>query len=154
MLSTSTRPPAALYRLRLRMTALAAALVLAGCAQLPDLGPQPTPKSTDAFQAAASMQAPQAQWPVEQWWTGYGDAQLNTLIAEALADAPDLAAAAARLQRAEAVAEIAGAANKPQVSANASVSADKLSYNHLIPRSPSSARLLRTLVLGVGGPMD
>lgn len=123
----STPPSPALHRLRMPLSALGAALFLAGCAQLPDLGATPQPKPAQAFQSSASLTAPSAQWPAEQWWTAYGDAQLNALIAEALADAPDLAAAAARLQRADAVMQITGAASKPQVSANASVTDDKLS---------------------------
>lgn len=137
----STPPSPALHRLRMPLSALGAALFLAGCAQLPDLGATPQPKPAQAFQSSASLTAPSAQWPAEQWWTAYGDAQLNALIGEALADAPDLAAAAARLQRADAVMQITGAASKPQVSANASVTGDKLSYNHLIPRSPATEGL-------------
>ena len=137
----STPPAPALPGLRLSLSTLGAALFLAGCAQLPELGGMPQPKSAAAFQSSASLASPSAHWPTEQWWTAYGDAQLNALIDEALADAPDLAAAAARLQRADAVLQITGAANQPQVSANASVSGDKLSYNHLIPRSPATEGL-------------
>ena len=137
----STPPSPALPRLRMPLSLLGAALLLAGCAQLPDLGATPQPKSVEAFQSTTSLKAPSAQWPAEQWWTAYGDAQLNALIAEALADAPDLAAAAARLQRAEAVAQITGASSKPQVSAHASVTGDKLSTNHLIPSSPATEGL-------------
>lgn len=135
---TCTLPSTALHRLRMPLTGLGAALFLVGCAQLPDLGVTPQPQSVEAFQSKASLKAPTAHWPADQWWTAYGDAQLNALVAEALADAPDLAAAAARLQRADAVLQITGSANKPQVSANASVTGDKLSYNHLIPRSPAT----------------
>ena len=138
MLPRSTRPFPARHRLTMPLTTLGAALFLAGCAQFPDLGATPQPKAADAFQSTASLTAPTTQWPTDQWWTAYGDAQLNALIDEALADAPDLAAAAARLQRADAVMQITGAANKPQVSANASVTGDKLSYNHLVPRSPAT----------------
>lgn len=138
---SSTPPWTALHRLRMPLTGLGAALFLAGCAQFPDLGATPQPKSAEAFQSTASLTAPSAHWPAEQWWTAYGDAQLNALIAEALADAPDLAAAAARLQRADAVMQITGSATKPQVSANASITGDKLSYNHLIPRSPATEGL-------------
>ena len=136
-----TLPSTALDRLRMPLSALGAALFLAGCAQLPDLGATPRPQSVEAFPSTVSLKAPSAPWPAEQWWTAYGDAQLNALIAEALADAPDLAAAAARLQRADAVVQITGAASQPQVSANASVTGDKLSYNHLVPRSPATEGL-------------
>ncbi|WP_287877155.1 efflux transporter outer membrane subunit [Acidovorax sp.] len=141
MLHHSTQPAPTSRRLTWPLTTLGAALFLAGCAQLPDLGATPQPQSADTFQSTASLQAPSALWPAEQWWSAYGDAQLNALIDEALADAPDLAAAAARLQRADAVMQITGSANQPQVSANASVTGDKLSYNHLIPRSPATEGL-------------
>lgn len=141
MPSTSTRPPAAFYPLRVPMTAVAVALVLTGCAPLPHLGAAPQPKSVQAFHSPNSLKAPDAQWPADRWWMAYGDAQLDALIDEALADAPDLAAAAARLQRADAAMAMAGAANKPRVSAHASVTSDKLSYNHLIPRTPATEGL-------------
>lgn len=138
MLHHSTQPAHASRRLTQHLTALSAGLFLAGCAQLPDLGAAPQPKSADAFQSSASLQAPNAQWPATQWWLAYGDSQLNALIEEALRDAPDLQAASARLQRAEAFTQLAGSALKPQVSANAGISADKLSYNHLVPRTPAT----------------
>ncbi|MDY0106140.1 MAG: efflux transporter outer membrane subunit [Giesbergeria sp.] len=140
MIHRST-PPSPLRRRTLPLTALGAALFLAGCAQLPDLGATPQPKTADAFQSTVSLTAPSAAWPADQWWSAYGDAQLNALIDEALTDAPSLAAAAARLQRADAVLQITGSANQPQVSANASVTGDKLSTNHLIPRSPATEGL-------------
>ena len=43
------------------------------------------------------------------WWTSYADPQLNALIAEALAGAPSLAQAEARLRQAEAIAQQVGA---------------------------------------------
>lgn len=128
-------PAPALLRLALPLQALGAVWFLAGCAQLPDLGAAPQPRPAEAFLSAVSLQAPTVDWPVDRWWTAYGDAQLNALIDEALAGSPDLAAAAARLQRADAVAQLAGSALKPQLSANASITEDKLSYNYLTPRA-------------------
>lgn len=111
------------------------ALMLAGCAQLPTQDRLVQPRPASAYQAAASLQAPPAPWPLERWWTAYGDAQLDTLIDEALRDSPDLQAVAARLRRAEAFSQVAGAPLLPQVSAAASISEQKLSYNHLTPRA-------------------
>jgi len=135
MLQRPTLPAPALHRLAVPLKALGATLLLAGCAQLPDLGAAPQPKTPEAFPSTASMKAPAADWPAERWWGVYGDPQLNALIDEALAGSPDLAVAAARLQRADAVAQLAGSALKPQVSANASFSEDQLSSNHLTPRA-------------------
>lgn len=130
---SSLLSPPALQRLTAPLTAVCAAVFLAGCAQLPNLGEAPPLKPVHAFESRASLQAPTADWPADQWWTLYGDPQLNALIDEALAGSPDLAAATARLQRAEAMTQVAGSAMKPQVSANASLSEDKLSYNYLTP---------------------
>lgn len=125
-------------RLHLPLTVMSAALFATGCAQLPDLPSLAVVKTADAFQSSDSFKATQANWPLDQWWTVYGDSQLNALIDEALSDSPDLAMASARLQRAEAYTQLADSALKPQVSANAAISADKLSYNHLVPRTPAT----------------
>lgn len=135
MIQRHTLYSPALRRLTLPFGSLCAALLTAGCAQLPDLGESPRLQPASAFQAAVSLQAPQAAWPTAQWWAAYGDPQLSALIDEALATSPDLAVASARLQRAQAMTQIAGSALQPQVNANASFSADKLSYNHLTPRA-------------------
>ncbi len=134
MFRHNTPPSSAGHRVRRPLTVLCSALVLAGCAQLPDMGKLVQPRTSDAFQSQASLTAPAAQWPTEKWWVAYGDPQLDALIDEALRDAPDLAAASARLQQADAVMQMTGSALKPQLSANAAVTEDKLSYNFLTPR--------------------
>ena len=116
-----------------RPLALAAALLLAGCAQLPALGPAAQPREAAGFATQATFDAPATEWLAERWWTAYGDAQLDALIEEALAGAPTLAAATARLQQAQAMTQVAGAANRPQVSANAAASLDNLSSNFMTP---------------------
>jgi NodT family efflux transporter outer membrane factor (OMF) lipoprotein len=81
----------------------------------------------------AAFDAPATAWPLDRWWSAYGDPQLDALIDEALADSPSLAAAEARLRQAQAMTQAAGSANKPQVSANAAISQEKLSSNFLTP---------------------
>ena len=138
------------------LTAVCAALLLQACAQLPDLGERPQSQPVDAFASTASLQAPKADWPVDAWWTVYGDAQLNALIDEALRGSPDMAAATARLQRAQAMTELSNSALKPQVSANAAISEDKLSYNYLTPRSmtPSGMNDYGRVTLNVQWELD
>ncbi len=53
------------------------------------------------------------EWPREDWWRRYGDAQLDALIADGLAGAPTLAAARARIAAREAAAGVARAALLP-----------------------------------------
>lgn len=113
----------------------ALALVVTGCAQIPPLGPQASIKEGQSYAADRSFSAEATRWPDERWWQAYGDQQLDALIAEALLDSPDLAAAGARLRRAEAVGQVTGAALLPQVSANGSLTQQKQSYNYLTPRN-------------------
>lgn len=106
---------------------------LGGCAMIPDLGRAPTLKPMEQLGSAQSLAAPVTAWPADSWWQAYQDTQLDALIGEALRDAPDLAMALARLRRAGAAVQGAGAALMPEVTGNAAVTTEKQSYNHLIP---------------------
>ncbi|WP_374315952.1 efflux transporter outer membrane subunit [Aquabacterium sp.] len=141
---------------RIKATALSVVLALAGCAQLPASEQASQMKAPDALRADRALAGPQADWPTDTWWTAYGDAQLNALIDEAFAGAPDLAVAAARLRQAEAVTEVTGAANKPQVNANVQITEQKLSYNYLYPKdySPSGWTDYGTATLDFNWQLD
>ncbi|WP_081768797.1 efflux transporter outer membrane subunit [Herbaspirillum sp. RV1423] len=117
------------------LSALAlATLTLAGCAQFSDLGPRAEPKAIDAYQTAQSLNGAAAvAWPDDNWWTIYGDRQLDALMGEALRGAPSMAVARARLLKAEGVAQQQGAALLPQVTGNASLDRMKQSYNNGVP---------------------
>ena len=93
------RPPLS----AIALTALLPAL-LAGCVGTPQLGPKPAPapiSSYAASQSLAPLVAATAQWPAQDWWQAYNDPQLTALIEEALAGAPDVAVALARLHQAQ-----------------------------------------------------
>lgn len=75
-----------------------------GRLRLPSLGLE-LMKSVASYETTRTFSAPTTTWPSERWWSGYGDAQLDALIEEALRDAPDMATASARLRRAEAIAD-------------------------------------------------
>lgn len=107
--------------------------LLAGCAAVPDLGPAPVPAAPESFASAASFADAQGQWPAEGWWHGFGDAQLDALIDEGLADSPDVAIAAARVRAADAMARQAGAALLPRVGAEGSAGGVQQSKNLGIP---------------------
>jgi NodT family efflux transporter outer membrane factor (OMF) lipoprotein len=96
---------------------LSGLLLVAGCAA-PDLGPLAQLHGANALEAKASLgkvALSAAAWPTEQWWQRYGDAQLNTLIDEALRLSPSLKMAQARVRQAEAIAGRAEAASAPQL---------------------------------------
>ena len=128
----NTYRPALLPR---RILLAGLALAFAGCAQIPDLGQLTAPKDSPSYATSASFAAPTTNWPNDAWWQAYADQQLDTLISEALAGSPDLAAASARLRRAQAVGQVAGAPLLPQLSANGSLTEQRQSYNYLTPES-------------------
>lgn len=112
---------------------LALALALTACA--------PTPATQGQLRSASDVAAnqtlagtPGAAFPSERWWEVYGDPQLNALVEEALANSPDVAAAAARLRRAEAMAQAAGATNLPTIDAQGGATLDKRSLNNGFPK--------------------
>ncbi len=123
-------------------TALAciALLALGGCAVGPRYtAPGPIAGVPGAYPVATgtATDAP----PADRWWLAFEDPVLNELVARALADNPDLAAAEARVQQSRAAAEAVGAAFYPSLNAAGRVSRDKLSLNGenlaLIPIHPA-----------------
>ena len=107
--------------------------LLAGCATVPDVGPKPVPAAAESLESRASFAGAEGQWPAEGWWHGFGDAQLDTLIAEGLKGSPDVVIAAARVRAADAMAQQAGAALLPRVGAEASAGGTQQSKNLGIP---------------------
>jgi NodT family efflux transporter outer membrane factor (OMF) lipoprotein len=126
-------PPPARFARRMGLLAAVSAVALAACASLPPAAPARVAKAPQAYETRASLAAPVADWPGDRWWSAYGDAQLDGLIAEALAGSPTLASAETRVRRAEAVAAQSRARQLPTLSANASAQEMKQSYNLGIP---------------------
>src|SRR5256885_3538928 len=108
-----TRRPLMSTRNIVLAATLAASLM--GCVERGDWRPAPRlePSSLAAQQTLAGARLDAAAWPADQWWRGYGDPQLDALIAEALAGSPSLEIAEARLRSAQAQAIAAGAVRAP-----------------------------------------
>jgi NodT family efflux transporter outer membrane factor (OMF) lipoprotein len=119
--------------------AVAIALVLPGCAAVPNLGPKRAPRTAESYEASRTLAAATSAdlasraWPDGDWWRSYGDPQLTVLIEEGIAGAPDLAAAVARLHQADGYRQQAGAALLPSVDASGQVQGAKQSYNNGTP---------------------
>lgn len=95
---------------------LFSALVLAGCASVPDAPPQPA--VPEKFREDASRWI--ASSPAEaqdrgSWWKAFNDPVLDTLVERAGAANTSIAQAAARLQQARAIARSVNADRSPQV---------------------------------------
>lgn len=114
--------------------ALMVVSLLSGCAAVPHLSERSHIQEPGEYQTAASFAGPTVEWPANGWWRRYGDAQLDGLIDEALRNSPTLAVAQARLAQAEGMRQIAGAARKPQITADGGLIEGKLSNDFLTPK--------------------
>lgn len=120
------------------LVALAAAAMLAACAQIPALPKPAAPLAADKAGLSESSKAAFDQ----QWWAAFRDQQLNTLIERALAESPNLALVQARMNKAAAMVEAAGAADKPVVGLGLDASRQRYTEHGLIP--PPIAGTIRT----------
>ncbi|WP_343125619.1 efflux transporter outer membrane subunit [Dyella sp. C11] len=97
-------------------------MLLAACVSSKGLHPQSAllqPSDVHAAAELKQLRTAEASWPAPNWWTGFGDEQLNELIARALANNPDVAIADAHLREARARVEFADAARGPDINATA-----------------------------------
>jgi len=101
--------------------ALAGALLVSACASTRGLQPASTPNDPASLPVAHSLAGiplSDAAFPRQDWWHALGDPQLDGLIDEALRGTPSLAAADARVRKAQAQAGLADAARKPTIGAS------------------------------------
>lgn len=118
------------------VTAALSTTLLAACASTHGLAPQSTAASPDSLavtQTLSNTAVDASAWPHEDWWTQFGDLQLNQLIAEGLAGSPSLREAAARTRAALGQAAIADSARYPQIDAGGAVSRQRFPEHSLYP---------------------
>ena len=112
--------------MQMNFTKLATALILSGslvgCAAVVKTPyEQPTVNIPSNFQNSKAMsQHVHADVYADQWWTLFGDAQLNQLVNQVLASNTDLAVAGINLQQARLQAGLAQNKQGPRVSSNVS----------------------------------
>ena len=118
-------------RIRMQIPAWALCALLAGCAVV---GPDyERPKLN--LPAQFPITTPEGSAPMAaDWWTLYGDADLNRLVEKALAANADIAQAVARVEQAEGVLREAGGAREPTV--NVGGNAGRSEIGALSPNNP------------------
>lgn len=90
-------------------------MALAGCAATP--GPQGhAPVLPAQWQSGPAVASTEVR-DLQQWWQTFGSTELDALIAQAMTQSQDVAAAQARVRAAQANAVIAGASLLPEVTA-------------------------------------
>ena len=109
------------------------ALLLAGCTTAGADYRQPQLAMPPGYTEPAATGEAQ----LDHWWTGFGDAQLSSLVEQALDRNLDIEMAGARIREARAQEDAVGAGSSPQVAAEASVTRQRISEN-AIPVPPGS----------------
>ena len=123
---TVSRPP-----LRLAASALALGLLCA-CAS-PTSAPSPRWSAAQLGLHASASADISAEIPAD-WWTHWGDARLQALVAQALQDHPNMQQAQARVQRMQALVNAANSATLPQIGLGADFARQRYSANGLFPK--------------------
>jgi NodT family efflux transporter outer membrane factor (OMF) lipoprotein len=109
------------------------AALLSSCANYVGIGSDKSIAEPQRFETARSLPAEQGRWPAAEWADQFGDAQLPTLIAEALQGSPTVEQARARVREAQAYSETARASTLPRVDANYSLTRQQYSSTALVP---------------------
>lgn len=125
---------------------LLAALAITGCATPPSSSPRTAPVVVPASWVAAPVSPGEAV--DARWWTHFADPRLEGLVAQAIIANYDLAAAAARIEQAQAQARIAGAAVYP--SADVGVSASRARQNFVGLPIPGRGGVVSSISTTVG----
>lgn len=102
--------------MKLQLTSLFAALLLAGCASVGTLDPSQLPQAPAAYKVAAANGATAL---TATWWQPFADPVLDDLVGRAMAANTTVQAATARLTQARAALGSAQAARLPQVGLSA-----------------------------------
>jgi NodT family efflux transporter outer membrane factor (OMF) lipoprotein len=110
-------------------------LVLSSCALFPrDSLPEQSAKPLEALEPSLAQNVPSIQ---NQWWTVFGDEQLNQLVDLGLRHSPSLEISGARIVAAQAMLETEKAAFLPQVGVSGQVDRQQLSQNYIfVPGMP------------------
>ncbi|WP_438998826.1 efflux transporter outer membrane subunit [Variovorax beijingensis] len=146
-------------RAAVRRTPVVAAVLLvaalAGCADMAGIGSEARLRDAASLGIAADRSAAAVPGVERQWWLAFGDAQLNALIDQAVAGNPNLQVARARLARAQASADIAGAALKPKVNGELDLNRQKFNSNYIYPEPlGGSTQNIGLLQLGASWELD
>lgn len=123
--------------IRVRAAALiAAAGLITGCVSHDGIDPKArvgNASDLEATRTLAGARVSTGQWPANNWWTRFGDAQLDALEQEALSGNPSIRVALARLDSAVAMATITGAAQGLGMTAGFDSTRQLLSHHGLVP---------------------
>ena len=126
--------PLSLFRRGAALPVAAAVLALvAGCADMSGIASQAKLRDADSLGLTTASFSTGISAVDARWWAGFGDAQLDALVDEALAGSPNIGIARARLLRAQAAIATVESADKPQLNGALDATRQKFSSNYIYP---------------------
>lgn len=128
-------------------------LMTGGCALIPPDRDAPPRQDIARVQLAADIKLARDDWPAARWWTGYGDAQLDRLLTQALRDSPSLQATAARIGYARSALKLDTADNGVDIRLNGDLSRQRYSATGFFP-PPIGGNIYTEATLGVQASHD
>ena len=130
---------------------------LCGCALMHERSKPIAEIQPEQIRLADDIHLAREGWPSARWWTAYNDPQLDTLIDQALTDAPSMAIAHGRVDQARAQVELVKSGTRLQAAALAAVNRERVSANGFLGPYAFTAPLLGTTgpwytegIVGVG----
>ena len=134
-----------------KLLVMASSMALASCAVGPDYK-RPALDLPGQYTAPDASSSPAAV--SGKWWTLYGDATLDRLVADALARNADIELAVARVSEAEANLREAGATLFPEIDAGLAASRSKVSASTALANPPPLVRNDVRLALSTSFEID
>jgi NodT family efflux transporter outer membrane factor (OMF) lipoprotein len=109
------------------------AAVLSACANYAGISSDKQMAQSQTYATQQSIPEDNGHWPAADWADQFGDAQLKSLLGEALKGNPSIDQARARVAAASAYSETAKASTMPQVGATYSFTRQQYSSTALVP---------------------
>lgn len=111
---------------------LAGVLSLAACANFSGIEPHAQPLTPEQLNLQGGTTAARAEVNAA-WWESFGDAQLNRLVADALANSPSLRVAQSRIERVQAAQDALRGTDSPQIGAGADLTRQLFTAKGIYP---------------------
>ncbi len=136
-----------------RALLLAGVLSLSACADFSGIHPHAQALTPEQLNLQSSQSA--STQIASQWWESFGDAQLNRLVTDALANSPSLRVAQSRLERVQAAQDSLRGTEGPQVNGSLDMTRQLFSSTSIYPPPlGGSVRNIGTLQLGASWELD